>query len=64
MRTMHWPRHGDDVILFVCIAAGSVLGFTATGGAAIGTALGAAAGMAVVAAHRHSRTNRGGRRWT
>lgn len=46
----------DSVLLLVCLTAGAVVGFSITGGAAVGTALGAAAGMALVALrHRRQR---------
>jgi hypothetical protein len=43
---------GDDLALFVFLVIGAVAGFTLTGGAAAGTALGAAAGVVLLARHR------------
>jgi uncharacterized membrane protein len=48
----------DDLLLFICIATGAVVGFSVTGGAAVGTTVGAAAGMALVALH-HRMTREG-----
>ena len=45
--TSHDAR--ENVLLFICITAGAVIGFSLTGGAAIGTAIGAAAGPALLA---------------
>ena len=45
-------EQSEDLLLLVCITAGAVIGFSLTGGAAIGTALGAAAGIALLARHR------------
>ena len=36
----------ENIVLVACIAIGAVAGFTFTGGAAIGTALGAGVGVA------------------
>lgn len=45
-------EQSEDLVLLVCITAGAVVGFSVTGGAAIGTALGAATGIAILARHR------------
>ena len=46
----------DDLVVLLCITFGAVIGFTLTGGAAIGTAVGAAGGIGLIALHRvHSR---------
>jgi hypothetical protein len=47
-------EHGDDLLLLACITVGAVLGFSLTGGAAVGTAIGAGAGIALLARH-HAR---------
>jgi hypothetical protein len=43
--------HADpaDVVLVACIAVGAVVGFSLTGAAALGTFVGAAAGLAAAA---------------
>jgi hypothetical protein len=52
-------RHGDDLLLFVCIAAGALAGFSLTGSAAIGSIAGAAVGTALLAErHHHQRAAR------
>jgi len=40
--------------MFACIALGALIGFSLTGGAAAGTALGAATGIALLALHRRT----------
>ena len=42
----------EDLLLLACITAGAVIGFSLTGGAAVGTVLGAAAGIALLERHR------------
>ena len=54
MRTMGNPSVDvDSAVLFACLAIGAVVGFSLTGSAAAGTAIGAACGMALVALRRH-----------
>ena len=48
----------EDTVLLACIALGAVVGFTLTGGAAIGTAVGAAVGVGAGRLLRQHRAHR------
>lgn len=57
----NWHGAADpaDVVFVACVAAGAVVGFSLTGGAAAGSFLGAAIGFALSSALRRQRGSSG-----
>jgi uncharacterized membrane protein len=49
----------ESVVMLVCITTGAVIGFSATGSAAFGSAIGAAAGMGAIALARRRTSTQG-----